>query len=101
MLVSFFESNGNRLLQGAYATVTYARVCRCHVLDQVLRPDQPADPPPCGVKVLAARADGQGARGDFGRQSADACKGDVVEAVVDLEMEVRNDIGIVGNWMEW
>ena len=39
---------------------------RRDVFDQLLRPDQPADAPARGVKVLARRANREGQVGDFG-----------------------------------
>lgn len=55
-----------------------------YVFDQMLRPNQPADAPACGVKVLARGANRECQIGDFGGQAANAGKGNVIEPVVDL-----------------
>lgn len=57
---------------------------RGYVFDQMLRPNQPADAPARGIKILACGANCESQIGNFGGQAANAGKGDVVEAVVNL-----------------
>lgn len=58
---------------------------RGYVFDQILWPNQPADAPARGIEVFARGANREGQTGNFGGQAANAGKGNVIEAVVDLE----------------
>lgn len=94
-LVRPLETYGCSFLKRTYGTIADSRVRRGNEFDQMLRPNQPADAPASGVEVLACGANREGQIGDFGGQAANASKGNVIEAVVDLvgrfswEKEVR------------
>lgn len=55
--VRLFEAHGRGFLERTHAAVADACVCGGYVFDQVLRADEPAYAPACGVEVFAGGAD--------------------------------------------
>lgn len=54
----------------------------------MFRAEEPADAPAGSVEVFAGGADGECYVCDGGGESADSGEGDVVEAIVDLAIEI-------------
>ena len=90
LLIGLLEPDRRSFLQRAHARVAYPCVRCSNILDQVGWSDQPTHAPSCSIKVLPRRANGEGERCDFGVERCHACKGDVVQTVVDFVGENEN-----------